>query len=294
MSALEAETLIKQKEPFEKQFAFVERYDVAGGTAEVVDIHPPSLKSVVPVLIAPAWACTTETYKPAIGILVGLGRRVVALNHPRFGGNMSATQRETDKNYPTEQLRKAFNIIGVLEQKGIEKTDVIAHSEGAVNIAIAATLHPQKFRNIVFFGPGGLIGHDSFIRLVKGFVNQKEVTPIAVREAIKYFARNPLRAIKEGADLARSQIHDLLPDLRDKGIGIVVISGKDDPAFPMERIQQTVKTNMVDGFLSISGGHGGIGDQPELYMVAVESMLTALEAKSGGGSSEPRRGELIK
>lgn len=288
MSEFESETLIKKKQPFEKQFALVEKHNVAGGTVEVVDIYPGIPKSDVPVLIAPAWGCTTLTYKEAIRTLIGLNRRVIALNHSRLGGKV--IQGETDKNYPPEQLRKARNIIGVLEQKGIKKTDVIAHSEGAVNVAIAATLYPEKFRNIVFFGPAGLMGHDSFIRLLKGFSKQKGVTATAAREAIKYFRSNPIRGIKEAVDLAGSQIHDMLPGLLDKGVGIIIISGMDDPAFPMERMQKIVKADMVDGFLSVRGGHGEIGDHPERYMTAAESMLTALETKSGGGSSEPRRG----
>lgn len=273
------DSVIEQKDSLENQFRGVEKFEVAGGTAEVVDIHPDLAKSTIPVLIAPGWGCTFETYKPAIIILAGCDRRVVALNHPRFGDNMSATQREIGKNYPTEQLRRALNIIGVLEQKGIEKTDVIAHSDGAVNTVIAAMLCPQRFRNIVFFGPAGLMGKDTFIRLLKGFAQQKEVTATALIEAVKYFAKNPVRGIAEGRDLANSQIHEMLYDLRDKGIGIVVVSGVGDPAFPMKRMQEIVKTGMLDGFLSVRGGHGEIGNHPELYMRATERMLTALEAK---------------
>ncbi len=35
---------------------------------------------------------------------------------------------------------------------------------------------------------------------------------------------------------------------------------------------------MIDGFLSIRGGHGEIGGHPR-FMTAAEQMLTALEAK---------------
>ncbi len=313
MSVLESKNLVGDEGSFEKQFSLVENYKVAGGMAEVVDIHPDTPKSTVPVLIAPAWACTTETYKPAIGTLVGLGRRVVAFNHPRRGDNMSTTQRPTGKNYPTEQLRKALNIIGIMEQKGIKKTDVIAHSEGAVNTVIAATLYPQKFRDIVLFGPAGLIGKDTFIRLLSGFSSQvkrpeslletsgndkvigykdipvteteKWVTTTSLKEAVKYFAANPVRAIREGIDLANSQIHEMLYELHDKGIGIVVISSIDDPAFPMERMQQIVKTGMLDGFLCVRGGHGQLGSHPELYVGAAEGMLAALEAKREKGTT---------
>ncbi len=277
--SLASEPAIQQKGFLEKQFGRVKKFEVAGGTAEAVDIHPLSPKSEKPVLFAPGWGCTIKTYKTAIETLAQRGRRVVAFNHPRLGDNMSATQREIGQKYPPEQWRRALNILGVLEQIGIEKTDVIAHSDGAVNTVIAATIRPELFRNIVLFGPAGLMGEDTFIRLLAGFGRQKEVTETAVREAIIYFAKNPIRALKEGRDLADSQIHNMLYYLHNKGIGIVVISGGDDPAFPMEQMQKIVKDGMLDGFLSVRGAHGEIGAHPELYMKVADEMLTKLESK---------------
>ncbi len=87
---------------------------------------------------------------------------------------MSAAPEEAVQKYPKEEVRKALNILGVLEEKDVEKTDVIAHSEGAVNTLIAASLYPEKFRNIVLFGPAGLIGEDTFTRLFQGFLGQNK------------------------------------------------------------------------------------------------------------------------
>lgn len=292
---------------FEEQFSSVENLKVAGGTAEIFDIAPESPKSEVPVFFAPAWSCTAEVYKPALETLSGQERRVVTINHPRFGGDMSIAPEEAVEKYPYEEVRKAMNILGVLEQKNIEKTDVIAHSEGAVNVAIAAALHPEKFRNIVLFAPAGMIGEDTFTRLLKGFAGQgkrpeslkatpaqgenpgfeeipvteteKYAAKTAAKEAIKYLAKNPVRGLKEGWDISKSQIHDMLRYLHEQGVGIVVMSGVDDPVFPMEKMQEIAKTDMLDGFLSLRGGHGELGNHPEKYMVAAEQMLTALEEK---------------
>jgi len=219
---------------------------------------------------------------------------------------------EIAKKYPTEVMRKALNILGVLDQKGIEKTDVIAHSEGAINTVIAATLHPEKFRNIVLFAPAGLIGEDKFIRLLQGFAGQakraetlsekplaqvegqagytywpeipvteieKQVASKAAREAVKYLVKNPIRGVNEARGIAKIQIHDMLRYLHGKGIGIVVMSGVDDPVFPMNNMQQIAKIDMLNGFVSLRGGHGEIGNHPERYMAAAEEMLTALEKR---------------
>jgi hypothetical protein len=51
---------------FATQFAKTEKYKVAGGTAEVVDVRPENPKSEIPVFFAPAWGCSTEVYKPAL------------------------------------------------------------------------------------------------------------------------------------------------------------------------------------------------------------------------------------
>jgi hypothetical protein len=48
----------------------------------------------------------------------------------------------------------------------------------------------------------------------------------------------------------------------------------------MDKIQRIAKGDMLDGFLSLRGGHGEIGGHPERYIPAAEEMLTALEQKS--------------
>ena len=294
---------------FEEQFAKKEKFEVAGGTAEVVDIRPENAKTDVPVFFAPAWACTAKVYKPALERLSETNRRVISLNHPRIGGLSSADLQayKTREEYPPEELRKALSILDVLEQKGIEKVDVITHSEAAINVAIAATLHPEKFRNIVFFAPAGMIGEDTFSRLLKGFKGQskrppslnatvhedgsagfaeipitetqKQVGAKAFTEVLKYFAKNPVRAINETLNISKSQIHTMLRYLHERGIGIVVMASVDDPVFPMDKMQEIAKADMLDGFLSVRGGHGMIGEHPELYVTAAEQMLSALEAK---------------
>jgi len=287
---------------FEDQFAKKERIKVTGGVAEVIDIKAENPELNMPVFFAPAWGCTTEVYKPALKTLSETNRRTLSLDHPRTGGDMSKTPEEFVKKYPKEELRKAMNILDIMDEKGIPHADIIAHSEGAINIAIAATLHPEKFKNIVFFAPAGLIGKNTFGRLLKGFAGQgarapslkagettpeipvtdteKQVAGKAITEAIKYFAKNPLRGFREGKEIADSDIYEMLKYLhKEKGIGITIMSGVDDPVFPMEKMQKMVKSEIIDGFLSLRGGHGEIGNHPELYMKAAEDMLRKMDQK---------------
>ena len=307
-----AESFNQQHESeVEKDIFIREQFEVAGGVADVVDIKPEKIKTDVPVLFAPAWGCTIEVYKPTLKELSEHERRVISLDHPRVGGDFDAAKEAEgiddyiDK-YPQEELRKALNILNVLDQKCIEKVDVITHSEAAINTAIAALLHPEKFRNIVFFAPAGMIGEDKFTRLLQGFAAQskpaestkdlpmneaqKHVASVVTPEVLKYLAKNPIRALNETRDIAKTQIHEIIRYLHDKGIGIVVMAAVDDPVFPMNDMQKIAKMDMLDGFLSVKGGHGGIGERPEMFMNAAEQMLTALEKtqqKNEAGVRDP-------
>jgi len=279
---------------FEAQFAHREYFDVAGGEAEVVDITPEKLKDETPVLVAPAWGLNVDVYKRAIETLSEeRERRVISLSHPRRGGDLKAKSSEEErKKYPQEELRKAYNILGVLEQKNIPQVDAIAHSEAGINVTIAAILHPEKFRNIVYYAPAGLIGTDTFTNLLNRFSKQergetladipisdgeKETGAAAKASWISYLRANPLRAIKEAHEISQSEIHEMIRYLHGKGIGIVVASGIDDPVFPTHKMQKIAKLDMIDGFLSMRGGHGGIGDVPEEFMAKIEGILSALQ-----------------
>ena len=283
----------ESKKYFEAQFAHREHFEVAGGDAEVVDITPEKLKDQTPVLLAPAWGLNVDVYKRAIETLSDRERRVVSLSHPRRGGDLEAKSSEEErKKYPQEELRKAFNMLEVMEKKKIPQVDAIAHSEAAINVTIAAMLHPERFRNIVYYAPAGLIGKDTFTSLLNRFSKQergesladvpiteeeKETGAAAHASWSSYLWANPLRAAKEAHEISQSQIHEMIRYLHEKGVGIVVASGIDDPVFPTDKIQRIAKLDMIDGFLSMRGGHGGLGDIPEEFAVKLEGMLSALQ-----------------
>lgn len=60
----------------------------------------------------------------------------------------------------------------MLEVKGIDKVDLIGHCEGAVNATLLALEHPEKVRSLVLLAPGGMVGEDSFVRVVEPFVKK--------------------------------------------------------------------------------------------------------------------------
>lgn len=285
----------------------LEHFIINGAQVNVLDIKPENQKEEVPVLIAPGHSATKDSVKPGLDVLAQRGRRAISFDHPRRGGTIPESYNkeieewyknkgENYPDWPPEELRKANTILGLLDQKKLNKVDVVAYSEAAINVCIAAMLNPEKFigRTIVLYSPAGLIGKDTFFRLAKGVMNQpkrpESISHIPVTEAEtknielvgqegrNYNKANRFRSLKEGIAISKAQIEDMLQYLHEKGIRIFVIQGVDDTVFPIDRMQKIVKTTseengFVDGFLTVTGGHVQIMIHPELYMDAVENML---------------------
>lgn len=302
---------------FDEQFRRREKFNVAGGMVEVVDITPEVLMDETPILIAPAWGYTIDVYELTLRSLVEKGRRVLCLSTPRHGDDLEAMVKGGKGLIPpSEELRKALNILGVLDHKGLKDVQVFAHSEGAVNATIAALLDAsgeKRITDLVLFAPAGLIGRDSLGRLLRGFSDlsrpqslskhspktkqthegwpdipvteaERMILRRTLRVGAQYVAQNPKRAFKEIAELSSMQTDEFLRDLQEAGVGVVVMAGVDDPVFPMERMQRQVHATtdadgnrpMVDGFLSVRGGHyGEPAIHPEHYAGVVDQMFRA-------------------
>lgn len=289
------------KEGFEEQFAKKELFDVLDGKIEAVDVVPDTLKTETPLLLAPGWAASSETFKDSIKILFEKNRRVISLEHASEGVSEDLMDEHLKQQYPADELRKAMALLALIKEKNIDKIDVITHSEGAINTAIAASLEPEKFRNIVFMAPGGMIGKDTFPKLAGRFSYglirdaiknnfsedfDKARGARAMKVAIKYMASNPKRALKESVAISSSQIHEIIKELHSKGIGIAIASGVDDPAFPMDKMQETAKADQLDGFVSLKGSHNEIIDRPEKYVAAADELLDKLEKKKNSQNQD--------
>lgn len=276
-----------QKASLEDQFKNPETLELSGGQIEVVDIVPENLKTDIPTVVAPGWAATPKVFKESILTIAESGRRVISVNASH------GIEAEKIENFPDAELRKIAALLKSLEEKSIDKVDAVAHSEAGVYIIIAATLHPEKFRNLILVDSGGIIGQDSFKRLAVDFsldVVKQVVDSIKDRSRIKPMLRlfweanksigaNPALALKEVLALSNSNICEMLEKLREKGIGISVIHAVDDKAFPMGRVQKMVDSGQVDGFYSVKGTHNEIILNQRKYSLLAEKALTDLENK---------------
>ena len=295
--SIESHTSSIEDSNFDRQFQNVETFDVGTSQVEVVDVAPEVLKTEVPTLIAPGWGCSIDSYRETLRALNGLGRRALTLNHPRYG-NSGENEIHNVLGYPIDEIRKALNLIGILNKKKIGKADVVAHSEGAINATIAALLYPEKFRNLALYAPAGLIGKDNFQRLLMDFsdnlarerlyqtdadeITEEERMKIVaiINETLAYFSKNPVRGINEAIAISNTEIGEMLKILHDKGVGTFVISGVDDQVFPMNKIQGNSSQDFLDGFISVKGGHYDLQIRPEKYIKGITGMFDSSVARS--------------
>ncbi|MBU6414803.1 alpha/beta hydrolase [Patescibacteria group bacterium] len=146
-----------EKTYLEKQFQNPKIFGLEGAEdeIEIFDIIPHKAKTNVPMLFISGWSGTPHAYKENILSHAKFGRRVISSNTPH------GIEAQNNEQFPNSEMRKVVAAIKTLEACGIEKVDAVGHSEGAIDVVMAAVLYPEKFRNIVLVNPGGLQGKDS-------------------------------------------------------------------------------------------------------------------------------------
>lgn len=284
---------VKFKNP--REFKFPE------GKVKVVDILPDQLSGGTAIVVAPGWSENYSTYKDTLRFISQEGRRALSFDYSPKG------KAEKDSQYPDIELKKAKLLLDALAEKGLDKVDVIAHSEGAINVLIAAMIDPSRFRNIVLDKPAGLIGEDSKIGLISRFVKlMKQETQLrpwlstdpnaaltAGTRVTAYLAEHPIRVMKELDALTSYEITELMQDLSDRGIMFSVISGVDDPLFPvskqienMRKLKETGRVLPIEGYYSVADhdkktdfGHNALSLRPEKHTALALNALDNLQWK---------------
>lgn len=284
----------------EEQFNNIETVDINGHALRILDINPINAKSEVPVTLAGGYGTSSPLHnKVNILEMARQQRRVLFVDEPR--GIEYDKAKETSGDIDPYFLRQAEAIIATLDSKGIEKTDIVAHSEGCMSAAVVASVYPERIRNLVLFNPGGMIGDDSLVKLVYRFLTEglneikrdrEKMSPAARQQSKdggegfkRYLMDDPLKSIDELRAMASTQIRGLLKQAKEAGVGISIVHGVHDKVFPMDRIQDQVSRTtpdenlIVDGFYSVDGGHGEFVNDPERYTRIADIALSALEQK---------------
>lgn len=276
-----------------------------GGKANYSYRRPEVIKEgSLPVLIAGGWSEGTASLQDTADEVLKDGREVITLDHNRSDIKLTSP----DNDHP-ETLHRAETIMTILDTEQLGRVDVIAHSEGALDIELAARHYPNRFRNIILVAPAGMIGKDSMLGLLgrfsrkvaRGyFVDLKEIKqrdPQSAKRFEKagpeYFKANPKKGLREIGAIAASQIDQGLVDLRSKGIKIGLLQSHADRGFPDKKIyENTVVAEaindsssqdlqmVVDSYASVASkraGHDDLIIHPERASRAALDMLSDLE-----------------
>lgn len=296
----------KIKSPeFNRQIKSTNSVESLGGWADYLYFqHETPREGALPVLVASGWSEGTQILRDTAQEIFDDGREVIVIDHARRGG-IKASQTD----FHREITHKATTLLNILDDAGLEKVDVIAHSEGALNTVLAASWQPERFRNIILVAPAGMIGGDTVPKLVGRFASklrydlEKGIPELKARDPkkakqykvspLKYFIANPTKAFREVGAIAHTQIDRQLSDLREAGIQIGILQSHSDRGFPDERIYQQIVLQeavngpnpqdlqmSVDGYASVAAsdaGHDDIIIHPERTTRAALDMLAGFE-----------------
>jgi len=307
---LETAVMARNLDSFDEQWMSPEMLTITDEQFALYDVRPSEAKSEYPVTVIPGWNATPETWKNNIREIVAAGRRAVSIDAAH--GSEITINADTSE----AELRRMSAVVSALDHLRIQKSDLVGHSNGGLDALLLAHSFPERFRNIVLINPAGLIGSDSFIKLVGRFAKEKASTTFqAIKEGTneenirinkigsRSMLNSPRWSFKEVQSLANADVVELLREVKQKGVKIVIIHGPDDPVFPFERMssqlseQKTIKDRLgenrpgeggailelVDGVYSVRGGHQTFVAKASEYTRIIDMALTALESEKKYG-----------
>lgn len=207
-----------------------------------------------------------------------------------------------ESTYPKPQVERAVVMNEVLAQKGIEKVDLVAHSEGGLNGTIAAAQQPDRFRHFVLVAQPGVTDTQSYVEIVKRAIRNKKFTDTDKDEAaperlsrherseqeIKGWVkdRGVVKGTIESMNPGRVDVSDEVRELHGIGHGVSIVAGADDEMLPMKEYQRdkagagrSADSLGVDGFYSVASGHAEMEINGEEYGYLANSALDALIQK---------------
>lgn len=255
----------------------------------VIELSPEKPKTEVPVFLSPGFLNSGNQYMNNLESLAKRGRRALSINNPH------GIDHKIESDLPDTILRKIAAIIDTMNEKDIEKMDAIGHSAGCITIVLAASIYPEKFRNLVLVNPAGLLRNESMTRLsvsfsiniVQGFIEsirRGEFQKLLKKTGGNRGAllKNPIESIKHFFAISNSDIIDQLGNLkREHNLGISIINTSEDTVFPVSKMKKDIPRENYDDFYTRPGNHGAVysGDN-EIYTGLADRAISRLEKQS--------------
>jgi pimeloyl-ACP methyl ester carboxylesterase len=269
------------------------------------DLSPRKLKTDIPVALGVGWAMRPHDYRDTILGIARDGRRVICVDAP-YGARASIKAP-----HPRVELGKAEVLVETLIHKNIERVDMVAHSEAAIYMVVAATLWPHKFRNIVFVNAAGIIGKDTLPKLIvrflfdlfvefvyalkskitRGFVglfgmgHTMKESDTSLRKATSFgkSAKTVFAGLIQSAEsmyaIAHADLREMLRNLKKNGVGIAFIHATGDRTFPIQKVRRIVTPEISHAFYTAPGTHQSITLNPNHYAALINQALDGLEKR---------------
>ncbi len=182
---------------------------------------------------------------------------------------------------------KARLLLRELKKCGVEKTDVVACSEGAIITAFAATLEPGIFRNIVFVNPAGFGEPRNPFEFVFAYVKELfsgvldaikqgvfwKKTARVGNGTVRRFITHPLRSLREASSIAQTDVRFLLPILKEKGIRVSFLLAENDSLFPPKKIRAGISENLFVEMRENKGRHANFITEETDTVIEMLSVL---------------------
>jgi pimeloyl-ACP methyl ester carboxylesterase len=273
-----------QTEHYDNEWSKSDSIEIEGEHFLVHRMNPDRPELETPVLLVGGWNATDEILKENGRAVAAEGATALIVNAAHGSEHTIEVPEHIEKVFDVE-LRRIFAFIETLDQEKIEKVYAIGHSEGALDILLAAAIFPERFKGIALVNPGGMIADDDPIRLSLRFA----------RDAIRswYFASKQntigkkmdidarstksawsekIQSIKEVVSVGYSHAYELLRDVREHDIDILLMHGPEDVVFPFNKMRATIQDmktspeedirNLFTGVYSVSGDHNSFLREP--------------------------------
>jgi len=230
-------------------------------------------KGRIPVLVISGWgAHSLEQYKKP---LIALSEARITIGVNTISGVshemmiLTEEHRSLWDHFSYIHIRKAIALLDVLKKNKIKIIDAVAYSEGAIIIAIAASMEPSKFRNIVFVNPAGITDPRSSLSFFSCYLRELF---LGIKEAflqrafwkkldrvcegpVRRFLLSPLRSLSEMANIAKTDIRQTLLFLKGKKIRFSLLLAKNDQLFPIKEARISVSEHLFVEIKENEGRH---------------------------------------
>ncbi len=257
---------------------------------DVVDLPARGPESGPAIVLLPGFAETPHSFTAN---LHGLNdaRRVLAV------GNCHGIDTAPIRGHAHPQLRKAQAVIAMLDAKGVRGADLVAHSEGGVVASIVARLRPDLIRNIVLLNPAGLMAEESLPALLMRFTldgirnawkgisgvrddTHRRIDALGGAEVGRSIREAPLQTASEVLALGSASIAKPLKEAGEAGIGVALITAKEDMLFPLHRRPRRITRETgipAEHIHVIPGGHVAHTENHVIVTRTVQEALQGLE-----------------